>query len=274
MYKKIYFTFLVAILAVPLSQAAAPAFDSASDVVYDAPGGWAAGDNGGFGFLPWIMPGASVAPFFQFMGSSVVNGDGLDDGLPLGVLGDGDINTPSAGGPRAWGLLAVPPAGLSEAFRPFAAAPLLPGETFSINMDNGFVAAGGAAGFGLLSAGVARFEFFAGPAGYTVMDAAGFTPAPVPFTTEGLTIAFTLVTPGTYTITVTPFGLPPIVSPVLVLAAGGGIDTVRIFDFSSGAGGGPADIYFNNMSIIPEPTTVTLVGLALAGLLAVRRRSA
>ncbi len=269
-------TAVVCLLNISGAFAAAPAFDSASDPVYDAAGGgWVPGDDGGFGFGPWGFPAGSFGAFFIFMGDSTVNGDGLDDGLPVGVPGDGDINTASADGPRAWGLDADPTAGasLAEAFRPFD-TPLLVGETFSINMDNGFVAAGGAAGFGLLSAGVARFEFFAGPGGYFVFDAAGFTAAPVPFTTEGLTIAFTLLTPATYMITVTPFGAASIVSPILGLAAGGAIDTVRIFDFGSGPGGGPANIYFNSMSIVPEPTTVTLVGLALAGLIAARRRVA
>lgn len=272
-----------AFLTSPRSFAAAPAFDSAGDPAYDlAGGGWTPGDNGGFGFLPWIFPAGSFGTFFHFTGSSTVNGDGLDDGLtfglPPGIPGDGDINVPSADGPKSWGLLADPTAAasLAEAVRPFAGPPLLPGETFSIDFDNGTVVPGGAVGFGLLSAGVARFEFLIGATGgpYFVMDSAGFTPTPVPYTTEGMSLAFTLVTVDTYTLTVTPKGAAPIVSPVLTLAGplGGGLDAVRIFNFGSGAGGGPADAFYNSMSIIPEPTTIALVGLALVGFVALRRR--
>jgi hypothetical protein len=272
----------VTLVAVPCGFGAAPAFDSAGDAAYDlAGGGWVAGDSGGFGFLPWVMPAGSFGTFFIFTGSAVGNGDGVDDGLtfgaPPGIPGDGDINVPSSEGPRSWGLLADPTGGasLAEAIRPFAGPPLSPGETFTIEMDNGTALAGSAAGFGLSSAGTARFEFFATAGGYFVMDGTGFTPAPVPFTTEGLSIAFTLVTLDTYMVSVTPYGAAPIVSPVLPLGgvSGSGIDAVRIFDFGSGPGGGPADIFFNSMSIIPEPATATLVGLALLGALALRRRA-
>ena len=275
------------------THAAAPAFDSASDIEYTSldptfPTGlptWevvAPLDNGGVGFAPWAgVPGAGGF----FMGSSVGNGDGLDNGIIGGLPGDGDINTFNAvdGVPQAWGMFSGPGA-LTEAVRPFALGPLLPGETFSIDFDNGFVAAGGgvgltlqiAAGPGLPVPATTAWEFgFAGGAPtYYIID--GLTgpagaPIPVPFTDEGLNISFTMVGPGAYTATITPRGGAPFVIPASPTLAAGPILQARLFSFSNP--GGPAfDLFANNMSIVPEPTTLTLVGLGLIGLLSLRRR--
>jgi hypothetical protein len=153
-FTTVLFCSMTLVLAAAGAFAAAPAFDSAGDCAYDTSGGgWVSGDNGGFGFSPWILPGTSFGTFFIFTGSAVINGDGLDDGLNYGAppraAGDGDINVPSADGPKSWGLLADPTSvpSLAEAIRPFAGPPLLAGETFSIDFDNGSNAPGAAVGF-------------------------------------------------------------------------------------------------------------------------------
>lgn len=282
-------------LSLTTTLAAAPAFDSASDIQYGpadptppvgAPPGWwdpTGSDNGGFGYAPWLgAVGAGGGGFF--MGTSVGNGNALDDGIIGGVPGDSDIDTmnPTIPGLVSWGVFSGA-GSVVEMVRPFAGGPLLPGETFSIDLDNGFVAPGGvvgltlqvAPGVGLPGAATAFELGFAGGAGtYYFIDATtGGVPVPtaIPFMDEGMTFTLTMTGPLAYVATVTPKGGVPI-------AVGGGlliapILQARIFSFSN-PGGPPADMFANSMSIIPEPTAFALVGLGLLGTLALRRRQA
>lgn len=60
-----------------------------------------------------------------------------------------------------------------------------------------------------------------------------------------------------------------------VITGGGsaGIDNFSFFSISSG-GGSENNIYFNNLSLVPEPSGLLLMGLGLAPLLLRRRRAA
>jgi hypothetical protein len=280
---------------------ASPAFDSASDIEYGpvdpsppvgvGPGWWdpSGFDNGGFGFLPWLgAVGAGGGGFF--MGTSTGNGDGLDNGIIGGLPGDGDIDTfnPSVPAMQSWGMFSGF-GSVVEMVRPFT-GPMLPGETFTISLDNGFVAGDGSGGPGLdgvvgltlqtavgigLPAGATAFEIFfvGGDPTYYVTDGTGTFPIALPFTDEGFTFSLTVTAPGAYAASVTlPGGA--VIGGAGPLAGGGApIVQARIFSFSNP--GGPAfDMFANSMSIVPEPTTFALVGLGLLGGLALRRKKA
>lgn len=267
------------------SFAAGPAADSAGNPGY--PGAYTPGGNPGFGFLPWVMvptPGAGFAA--NFYGSSVGNGDGLDDGLVGGLPGDGDINSPGAG---AWGL-AAGGGGVMDVYRGFALGPMVPGETFSLAMDNGFLAGsppgtppGFASSVGFtLDVGVGvgapalfTFGFVGGDATYSFIDALGvkvFTP--IAFTDEGLNVSV-LAAPGAGASLLTIKTKGGAMAAIPITLAGPPVQ-VHLFDNNgAGAGGGGSfDVFFNDFAIaapVPEPTTFALLGFGVLGALALRR---
>jgi len=115
------FATVVLVIAVGLVLAAAPAraqcavSDNAADPAYND--GWQNGDNGGTGFQPWVLQAwGSYAG--MFIGSSVANADGLDNGDSHGVANDGDIDVNG----RSWGLYAGDNGGYAQAIRAFNSA--------------------------------------------------------------------------------------------------------------------------------------------------------
>jgi len=273
--------------------AAASAADDASDAVYGD--GWATGDNGGSGFGAWTLTAVNPpASSGHFIGTSVQNGDGADDGFSFpsdsgqdGLIGDGDINT---GNNAAWGMYANSisgPVGLSEAERGFTGA-LIVGDLFSIDMDHGYTESGSTAGFALENDnGETLWEFFyTGFGNYTVQDAGGFTAVPNligDFTTEGLTIEFSLTSATTYSATMTFLGgfqSDTVTGTLLNPAGGQDVEQVRLYNNNSrqsadsSGPGAPWDLFFNNLSIqaIPEPGTFSLTAIGLITFLALRRR--
>jgi hypothetical protein len=262
--------------------AAAPTFDSASDIEYGptdstpeagvSPGFWAPDgtDNGGFGFLPWV--GAAGEAGSVFVASSTSNGDG-DNGNP----GDSDIDTFNSfiPGPVSWGMYSKP-GFLVEMTRPFAGGPLLPGETFSIDLD--FGCGPGRVGLTLQTQGGATaFEFgswLGRSSGYYFIDGIAMGPYPtwIGVGDEGLTLTLTLTGPLNYVAFVTPKGSAPIEIGFGLLNAPG-IVQARVFSYDD-LGDPRWALFANNMSItaIPEPTTVEFVGLGLVSVLVIRLR--
>jgi len=196
------------VLLYPLfSQAACMVFDDASDPAYAD--GWQSGDNGGIGFMPWVLNG--WGPHGHFIASSTQNGDGLDDGFSTpddvsmeGMPGDGDIDV----GGLSWGLWShieywsAEVWGYAEAIRPFA-GPLTPGQTFAIDMDTGYVESGRPAGFSLQnSSHELLWEFFySGYSNYRIHDASGTRDVPGLgglYTSEGLEISFAMTNETEY----------------------------------------------------------------------------
>jgi len=189
-----------------------------------------------------------------FIGSSTANGGGDPDGT-------GDIDTDH----QAWGMYANAGA-LSGAIRPFNEL-LAVGQTFKINLDNGYVnnatqnggsIGAGSVGFGLQDAGgTNRFEFYftGGDSQYRINDASGLTNATgISFTDQGLHLEFTLTAVNAYSVTVSaadsdgPSGLPLTFTGTLTGTAGTSIDQVRLFNYSAGVGA-TFDAYFNSISI-------------------------
>ena len=239
------------------AQAASIAFDAANDSEYDD--GWQTGDNGGSGFGPWEL---TINPSNPSTGGHFIGDSANNGGAP-----SGHINT--AG--ESFGLYANSGA-ISFTTRSFDGGPLAAGQTFSIDMDNGFIQDGGNVAFGLaddeFSASL-TFGFLGGDTFYKVFDSAGTTSTTVPFTDDGLSIDITLGAANTYTLSVNN-----------VIAATGTLDFPDpqyfiLENFTAGSGGSN-DAYFNSFAVtgtpIPEPGALALTGLAALGLVGVARR--
>ena len=265
---KTFLVWLSSLAVVSVSFAAGPASDDASQSVYDD--GLQAGDNGGSGFGAWQI--STVAPGGAFVGSSTGNGDG-DAGS------NGDINT--AG--RAWGLYGNSPGGLVRATRTFD-SDLLEGDRVIVDIDNGFINSGGVVGLSFLNAANREkfwFQFLGGGSDYTIIDGSGSRSTGIPFTDEGLRIAFTMGTVGVssaYSVTISaigadgPPGLPVVFSGNLFGSALDPIESIdRIQFFNQAAGDGSTfDLFANRLTVVPEPSSIALGALGLIGL-ALRR---
>ncbi len=235
----------VCLLAAPTSALAAVMSDNRDDPAYSD--GWAVGDNGGTGLGQWT----SLTD--TFLGASDANGSGTNAGAT-------DIDSPVSG--QSWGLLGDGGTA-AEAFRSLT---FVVGETFSLGFDGGFTNNGQAAGFGLRSGTTNILEFFQfGGQNYYSFNAPGgsgiqTTNGLHAFTDDGMVVTFTLTSNTTWTGSVTflddastdNFG------GTMADISANPIDTLRLFNFSSS--GNPAgNAYYNNLTVVPEPTTFAML---------------
>jgi hypothetical protein len=221
------------------------AADNAADGAYAD--GWATGDNGGFGFMPWAINDGGGG---HFVASSTNNcadglqGSGIDtDGVSWGLFhGVGDA---------------------AEAVRPFI-APMVVGQTFAIDMDNGFIDSG-TVGFGLqtLDGGTVatnRVEvfFIGGGLNYTLQHGATSTDSTLGFTCDGLRIEVTLETLDRATVTLRPRTGSAVTFTNIALGgvAGTRINQVRLFE-ANGMADTAHDTFFNSiiLTCADNPTT-------------------
>ena len=113
------------------------AFDNASDPAYT--GGNFNGANGGTGFGPWVVsPANNTSNALWFIASSTTNGTNPSGGID------------STGG-KSWGSFANN-SGTGTAVRAFSAGALVVGQTFTLDMDNGYVESADSVGFDLQNA--------------------------------------------------------------------------------------------------------------------------
>jgi len=245
--------------------AAGLAADNAADSAYND--GWQTGDNGGTGWGGGWSLSTSVPPDVnkagQFVGSSQGNG-----------FSDGNIDT--AG--RAWGEYANNTY-IATATRPFNGA-LSIGQTFSIDIDNGFLDSGSSVGFTLTGFGdpgaTDQFSFFfqGGSSNYKVSVGRfvwySETDTGVGFTSKGVHVEFTLTGSTSYSVAITPNGASTtVLTGNMVISSP--IDHVELYNYNAGTGSAN-DAFFNNIAIVPEPTTAMLVGAGLVSMIALRRR--
>jgi glycogen operon protein len=258
---------LAALVLIPSHslKAAVAASDNACDPAYNGPA-WNSGSNGGNGFGGWgLAPGGGNATYFI--------GDARKNGVNCSSVGI--INSIcSSGAQQSWGLWAQSKA-TANAIRPFAGG-MQTGQTFTISMDNGTVDANGSVGFSLencqnnansVDPGNYLFQFYINGSqkDYFINDAAGGTDTGIPYTENGLTIAFTLGAGTAYSVTIMPAGggTPTPLSGKLANPSSGGqaITQVRLFNYQDQAASCPAggsvdcchDLFFNNMSITVPP---------------------
>jgi hypothetical protein len=255
--------------AEPAAKGAAMAYDDASNPIYALD--WTNGQNGGFGFGTWMInPNPDTADGGAFAATSQNNGQ---SGF------QGNIDT----GGRAWGLYGnVPATTITDAVRLFTPggvtgdSTLGIGEKFILRMDNGFIANGGAVGFGLRnSLGENRFEFYfsGGGSKYRLdIDSDVFTLHGITY--AGMTLAFTLTGPDTFSLDINyALGSPSFetFTGTLQGSPGSGIDRFRLFNFGAGTGG--TNVYFNNAQVVPEPSAALLLAAGALALCRCRSRS-
>jgi photosystem II stability/assembly factor-like uncharacterized protein len=218
--------------SVPAITAVGAGSDNASDAAYGS--GWASGNNGGYGFQPWVFTTAGSGGSF-FVGDSSVNGNGTS----------GNINTT---GGRSWGIAAN---GITSASAVRALnAALAVGQTIKIDMDTGALDTGDRVSFGILSGANVLFEFYigGGDGQYSIIDLSQ-TNSYVFATLDGLHLEFTLTAASAYSLAITPNG-----GSTTTLAgamSAGAINGVRLLNSANGGSGASRNLYFNSLQIVP-----------------------
>jgi 1,4-alpha-glucan branching enzyme len=211
---------------------------------------WTNGANGGNGFAPWqLSPTSGGSNVFFYIGSSTLN-----DNSSAPSNGSNDINTAGV----AWGITALDGV-LANARRPFTNA-LASGQSFQIDMDNGYINTGGSVGISLensSSNAVWQYYFQGGASSYTINAGSTNGSAMPNFTVDGMHITFTLTSASTYSATVltyTPGGGPgagttyTYTGSLLNPSGGQSITSVRLWNYQAGSGTN-YNAYFNNLSI-------------------------
>jgi len=241
----------------------------ASDNAGNYSGNWPSpGPNNGSGFGAWSFNNSTPNGGFsgQFLGAS------------------GNINSGSG---NAFGFYANGAASAqSQAIRSFSQT-LTSYQTFSLQMQNGNVTDnGGQVGFALRDSSqnnIFQFSFLGGGANYQLNI--GQSPSSsvqvntgVGFNSGPLTLSFTELAGNAWS-----FSLTTGSGTTTFSSSSTGdslyendISQVELFSLNGGSSrtlGDNGNLYYNNLEIVPEPATVSLLGTSLlAGLLIYRRR--
>jgi PEP-CTERM motif-containing protein len=262
-FPKYCFVIAVVTMAVSLSASAASyGNDNAGNYT-----SWTSGSNQGVGLGAWAFSNTGTSSESgEFLGDSTANGSG-------GHLG---INSSNG---DAWGLYGNN-GQTASAVRPFTGA-LSIGQSVSITWENGFVQTGGTEGLGLQDSegdNLLELFFVGGNGAYTLYN--GTTTngnTGIGFTDTGLVATFTLASSTTMNVTVTGTNGNSASYSTNGIALESQTDMsvaqIRFFNANGGSGGSQNDFY-NNL-VVPEPSTITLVGVGLLGALGlIRRRKA
>jgi hypothetical protein len=252
---------IVVILAISrFAFAANPAADSAADPVYSG-GSNFNGLNGGTGFGPWQLNPTALTPTNGwYIGSSTTNGGG-----------SAGIDTIATNGQHvSWGGYANSSA-TSTAVRALTGSFLGVGQTFRIDIDNGYIESNQSLGVALQNLSgqtlvqVAMVGYSTPYVHVTDQDNVRSLSNSV-YTPNGLYLEITLSTNDTYTGRLTPYDgsyAPVTFGGALIMQPGGeGVYQVMLFLDNPAAGNqGPNwDAFFNNMQVFtPSPFQVTAV---------------
>jgi hypothetical protein len=243
--KKILLAAALMVAAVPsISLSASVASDNASNAAYSD--GWANGDNGGTGFGSWTLTTAG----------------GGNKGSYIGV---------TALGATTFGIYAGNATdALSIADRPFTGGALVGGQSFSVSLANtseNF----GEIGVQFLSGSTVRWTLKnVGKGSWQINDGGSDFGTSQGFVANtALALSFTYNGGSSYSYSFgSASGNNFVASSVISDLTG-----VRFYNRDQGGG---QNFGFNNLSVVPEPSTYTLLGLAALGFGAhfLRRRRA
>lgn len=225
--------------------------DSAQN--YDGQTEYAA-SNGGSGFSgPFTFTGSGS----EFLDNA--NTNGFTGGI-------GYIN--SANG-ISFGLY-----GQETATRQFT-LPLTPGETFSLDFDNGFVSSGQSDTYQLLNSSGASVFTFGFTGGGNSYKANGVDTG-LGFTSDGLSTSLTITSPTTYSFSVTKLGNNS--GSYSGTGTFSGIGPITAFSVTNpDANGGTGEkLFFNNVSVAapasaPEPSPMVTLSMGLLGICGLAR---
>ncbi len=227
---------------------------------------WTNGTNGGTGFGAWDLTGNNS------------NGTSLFAGYFLGdsTAGSGNINT----GGKSFGMFANPSGAFANAARTFAGGALTLGQTFSIQLAVNF--RNGDKGLNLLVSGTQVFNFDVGQSGtgadgyyYHAGTNAATSTGFAYFADSVFTLGYTQqsATAGLFTISRTSAtgGAAATNSISVPLPATSGLTSFTLYNSNANNASGD-NLYFNNLSVVPEPSAIALIAVGLTGLVVARRR--
>ena len=246
--KKLLLAAAVMAAVVPsTSLSATVASDNASNAAYND--GWAPGDNGGTGFGSWTL---TSTPAGGFSGSYI---GGTAVGNPaFGLYSGGNA------------------AATVTALRPFTGGGLTAGQSFGVTIGNTpTINTGGQLGLSLMSGGTAcwTLKFVGGGANWLLNDGGNdFDSGQAYAANTSLALTFTYNGGNSYSYTFGTGSGNNFTAGVDI----SNLDGVQFFSVNQGDG---QNIGFNNLSVVPEPSTYALLGIAVLGFaaqLARRRR--
>jgi glycosidase len=218
---------------------------------------WTNGQNGGYGFEPWVLKGG-----------------GQYDGFVL--TPSGSIDTSG----KSWTLYANGSGNpYAYAWRGFSNS-LVTGEIFSVQFANSAGISSGAVGLCLqnsnntsltASTGLpppivtnapTRFAFYyaGGQADYTIWDASGASDSGIPYTTSGVTLQFSLLTANMYALTVRSGTTSTIIGSWTGTLAGVAGSPVQMFAAFNEGTASYQNAFFNTMQISAAGPVVTIGG--------------
>jgi hypothetical protein len=189
-----------------------------------------------------------------------------DDSLAGFFQGNSADNGGGAGaGSSAWAMYAN---SNQEAFasHTFAGGALNSGQTVSLNFDHGSIATSKSTGIQLFNGTTLLFQLFfkGGESNYWFSDAGGIDQSTgAGFTLDGGTFSFKLNSATSYSATWRSASWSGTIANLA-------IDRIQVYNNSAGSGAG-SDVYFNNLTVIPEPTGALLGVVCVMGLLRRRR---
>lgn len=253
---------LIIALALALSPLAAAQI--ATDNASNYGGSWINGSNGGSGFLAWSLSNNDN-------GATLFAGNFLGDS----TAGAGNINT----GGVSFGLYANPATAFVNADRAFTLA-LTTGNVFTfqlaLNFDNGNK------GFNLFAGSQGQVFNFNVGGGASVSASSGATLNPGSGTgynyggndaVINVTLGVTSSTQFSYNISRTSeSGFQGTLFSGTVTGLTDALSGFRFYVSGTAAGIDQNNLYVNSLSVVPEPSTIALLGLGLAAF-ALRRKT-